>query len=83
MLAAHLPLTFDRFLDEVVSRMTPAEILAFKLSESEQERVEELLERNNEGDLTPEERRELQQVVEIERVMALLKAKAAYTISQQ
>jgi len=83
MAVAHMPSTFDKFLDEVVAKMTPEEILAFQLSEAEQDRIDDLLDRNNEGDLDSAEKGELQQIVELERIMSLLKAKAAYSLSQK
>ena len=83
MAVAHMPSTFDKFLDEIVARMTPEEILAFQLSEDEQDRIDDLLDRNNEGDLNTAEKGELQQIVELERIMSLLKAKAAYSLSQK
>ena len=83
MAVSHMPSTFDKFLDEIVAKMTPAEILAFQLSEEEQDRIDDLLDRNNEGDLNTVEKGELQQIVELERIMALLKAKAAYSLSQK
>jgi hypothetical protein len=83
MAVAHMPTTFDKFLDEIVAKMTPKEILAFQLSEAEQDRIDDLLDRNNEGDLTAVEKGELQQIVELERIMGLLKAKAAYSLTQK
>jgi hypothetical protein len=83
MAVAQMPTTFDKFLDEIVAKMTPEEILTFQLSEAEQDRIDDLLDRNNEGDLTALEKGELQQIVELERIMALLKAKAAYSLSQK
>jgi hypothetical protein len=83
MAIAHMPTTFDKFLDEVVAKMSPEEILAFQLSEEEQDRIDDLLDRNNEGDLNPVEKGELQQIVELERIMSLLKAKAAYALKKK
>ncbi|MEO8611154.1 MAG: hypothetical protein ABI690_24875 [Chloroflexota bacterium] len=83
MAVAQMPTTFDKFLDEIVAKMTPEEILTFQLSEDEQDRIDDLLDRNNEGDLTAAEKGELQQIVELERIMSLLKAKAAYSLTQK
>ncbi len=73
---------FEQFLDEVVEKWTPEQILAMEANEQEQRRAEELLDKNNEGELTAEEKIELQQMLEFERLMSLLKAKAAYRLSQ-
>lgn len=76
MATAKLVPSYERFLDRVVETMTPEEILAFRVSEAEQERAEELLNKNNEGDLTAEERAELEQMLEFEELMMLLKIRA-------
>jgi hypothetical protein len=70
-----LPLC-DEFLDYVVEKASPQEILAFKASPEAQAYVQELLERNSAGALTPEEAQKLEQMVQFERMMAVLKAKA-------
>jgi len=75
--------TFDHFLDVVVDRMTPEEILAFQLSETEQQRLDDLIERNNAGLLTAEEKVELQHFADIERTMSLLKVKADYQLRKK
>lgn len=75
--------TFDHFLDVVVDRMTPEEILAFQLSETEQQRLDDLIERNNAGLLTAEEKAELQHFADIERTMSLLKVKADYQLRKK
>jgi methylase of polypeptide subunit release factors len=76
MATAKLVPSYERFLDRVVESMTPQEILAFQVSEAERERAEELLEKNNEGELTAEERAELEQMLEFEEFMMLLKIRA-------
>ena len=69
---------YEKFLDEVIQKMTPEQILAIEPTEEEQQRAEELLDKNNENELTTAEKIELQQMLEFERFMSLLKAKAAY-----
>ncbi len=76
MATAKLVPSYERFLDRVVETMTPEEILAFKVPEDEQQREQDLLEHNNEGDITAEERAELEQVLEFEELMMLLKIRA-------
>jgi hypothetical protein len=66
----------NRLLDQVVEKMTPQEILAFQASEDEKEYVQELVERNLEGSLTPEEKVHLDQYVEFDLLVGVLKAKA-------
>jgi hypothetical protein len=72
--------SYERFLDRVVESMTPEEILAFRVSDEEQERVDELLDRNNENEITEAERRELEQIAQFEEFMTLLKVRAAYKL---
>ena len=67
---------FSDFLDKVVERMTPQEILAFQFSEEDQENIRNWVERNNAGTITSEELARLQQILQIERMMTVLKAKA-------
>lgn len=82
MATAKLLPSYERFLDRVVESMTPAVILAFKVTEEEQKRAEELLDKNNEGELTDEERYELEQMLHFDRLVSALKAKAAYALRE-
>jgi hypothetical protein len=77
----HSPL-YDAFLDYLVQKATPHEILAFQLPESAQERADELLERNNKGTLTPEEEVELQQMLQADHLISVLKARALEAINR-
>jgi hypothetical protein len=52
----------------------PSEILDFKLSDMAQDRVEELLELNSMGTLTPQEADELDTFVQIDHLFIMLKA---------
>lgn len=82
-MATTLMPAYERLVSSIVDGMTPEEILAFKVSDEEQERAEYLLDQNNEGKLTPEEDAELQQMLYFDRFVSLLKAKAAYALSQR
>jgi hypothetical protein len=68
-----------RLLDEVAeflaSSPTPEQILAFRPSEPVQRRARELLARQNAGQLTREEERELAQFENTEILMRLVKAR--------
>ena len=83
MFATRMPSSYDHLLEKFVKLLSPEEMLAFQLTEEEQNHIDDLLERNNEGQLTAEEKAELQQYAEIERNVSLLKAKAAYILSQK
>lgn len=80
MATAKLVPSYERFLDRVIESMTPEEILAFRVSDDEQERAAELLDKNNEGELTVEERSELEQMLQLEELMTLLKIRATRTL---
>jgi hypothetical protein len=82
MATAKLVPSYERFLDRVIETMTPEEILAFHVSDEEQERVDELLDRNNENQLTPAEKIELEQVVQFDELMTLLKIRAAHKLKK-
>ena len=74
-MATMLP-AYDTFLDYLVEKTTPQEILAFIVSDEQQERASELLARQNEGTITPDEQAELQRMAELDRLVSVLKAKA-------
>lgn len=76
MAATKLSPVFDGFLDYLVDKATPQEILAFEVTEEEQLRAEELSERRKESTLSPDEAAELEQMVEFNLLVATLKAKA-------
>jgi hypothetical protein len=71
---------YDEFADFLITSASPAKILAFKPSEAAQARARELTEKNKTGTLTPEEAEELEQMMEVELMMNLLKAKAAVAL---
>jgi hypothetical protein len=82
MATVNLAPSYARFLDRVVESLTPEEILAFHVSEEEQCRADELLDKNNENELTAEEKVELEQMVQFDEMMTLLKVRAAYKLRQ-
>jgi hypothetical protein len=73
---------FDKFLDFLVEKASPQEILAFRVSEEEAEHLEELVDRNNAGTISPEEAAYLDQAVEFEMLVSVLKAKALKTLKK-
>jgi len=70
-----LPL-YDELLDYLVDKATPQEILAFKASPEAQAYAQNLIERQSEGRLSPQEAQILGQMEQVERLMSVLKAKA-------
>ena len=67
---------YDDFLDYLIEKATPSEILAFQVSAKAQERADLLLDRSTEGILTPDERIELDQMLQMDRLVSVLKVRA-------
>ena len=67
---------YDDFLDYLIEKATPGEILAFQVSAKAQERAETLLDRSSEGTLTPDESAELEHMLQMDRLVSVLKARA-------
>lgn len=80
MAATRLAPAFDYFLDFVVTKATPEEILAFQLPESERQRAIDLLDKQDEGTLTPDELAELEQIAELDGLVSMLKARALFAL---
>lgn len=67
---------YDEFLDYLVTKASPRDILDFRPSESAQERANYLTEKNKANTLTPDEKAELEQLMEYDSLVSVLKAKA-------
>jgi hypothetical protein len=65
----------DVITDFLASRPTSEEIIAYRLPETLEARAHELLERNRNNLLTPDERTEMEAFIEIDHFMTMLKAK--------
>ena len=66
---------FDVITDFLASDPTPDALIAYHLPDDLQARVDELVERNGEGQLTFDEQQELYDFMRADEIMALLKAK--------
>jgi hypothetical protein len=66
----------EEITDFLASSPSAQEIINFKPSEVLEHRALELLQRNRENRLTPEERAEMQEFMRMDHFMTLLKAKA-------
>lgn len=75
----------NRLVDSVVeflaSSSKPQDILAYKLPADLQERASYLLERNRAGEMTHEEKEELDQFVFLEHIFRMAKARARMQIA--
>lgn len=67
---------YDEFLEYLAQKASHEEILAFKASDEAQHRADMLTEANKEGRLTPQEAVELEQMLQFNRLISRLKAKA-------
>jgi len=71
---------YSSFLDFVMKKATPEDILAYQMPKAEQKRIIELLDKQDEDELTPEEADELQEIKMIDRMLLALKARALDTL---
>ena len=76
------PLAYAEVLDFLLTRPTPHDILAFKVSDAAQTRLRLLLDKNREETLSAPEEAELNIYEQLEHLMILLKAKA-YALASQ
>ena len=74
-------LAYQEIVD-LIADANPAGIVSFRPSERSQARVNELIEREKAQGLSEEERRELEQYLQLEHVMRLAKAKARQRLSE-
>jgi hypothetical protein len=71
-----MPLAYEEFVDFMIAKMRPEEIIDFKPSERAKARVHELITRLKTEQLEPDETAELNHFLEMEHVMRLAKARA-------
>lgn len=69
-------LLLDEITDFLASNPTPQDIIAFKPSETLEQRALDLLQRNRENRLTPEEKTEMEAFIQMDHFMTMLKAKS-------
>ena len=67
---------YDELLDVLAESADVGRLLSFRLSSEKQARLDDLLEKNREGQLTEEETGELDDYERLEHLVRLLKARA-------
>ena len=67
---------YDEMIDFLAAGTTPAELAAFRASDEVRDRVGELLQREKQDALSPDETAELGHYLELEHLMRLAKARA-------
>jgi hypothetical protein len=73
---------YEQILEFLAAGPSAQEIIAFRPRPEVQERFSQLLEANRQRTLTPQEEEELDHYIHIERMMALLKAKAYHRLDR-
>jgi hypothetical protein len=63
-------------VDFIAAGTTPQNIIDYRPSQEAQDRVADLIEREKEGTLSPEETAELNHFIELEHILRVAKAKA-------
>ena len=74
-------LAYQEIVD-LIAGANPSGVVSFRPSESTQARVAELIEQEKTQGLSHDERRELDQYMQLEHVMRLAKAKARQLLSE-
>ncbi|BAZ17523.1 hypothetical protein NIES4071_94030 [Calothrix sp. NIES-4071] len=72
---------YDEIVEFIASGTTPESVIKFKLSETGQERLEDLIDAHETGILTPEDRKELDNYLVLEHIMRLAKIRALKLVS--
>jgi hypothetical protein len=72
---------YFEIIDFIAAGTTPEAVVRFRPSPEAQERVAELIEREKESGLSPEEKAELEHFVELEHILRMAKAKARQILS--
>jgi hypothetical protein len=82
MLTQHPDISKD-FLEFLIERLSPEEIISFKVSPETQQRADELTERNKSGEITPDEWAELQRMMDWNSTLSVLKVRAMKMLSER
>lgn len=67
---------YDEIIDFIAAGTTPQSVIDFKLSNAAQERLEDLVYKHKMGELTLQEKKELDHFLTLEHIMTLAKARA-------
>ena len=68
--------SYDEIIDFIAAGTTPEAVVAFRPSDSVQQRVAELVERSNDASISSEEQSELDDYLQLEHIMIMAKARA-------
>jgi hypothetical protein len=76
MAISAVPSIYTELIEYLAEKATPEEILAFKVSAATQQRADELTVLNKSGKMSAVERDELDQLLEFDELVSLLKSRA-------
>ena len=68
--------SYDETIDFIAAGTTPEAVVAFRPSDSVQQRVAVLVERSKDGSISSEEQSELEDYLQLEHIMIMAKARA-------
>ena len=68
--------SYDEIIVFIAAGTTPEAVVAFRPSDSVQQRVAELVERSKDGSISSEEQSELEDYLQLEHIMIVAKARA-------
>jgi hypothetical protein len=71
-----MSVAYDELIELIITRGSPRDVIEFQPSEATKCRVRELVRREKENYLTPEEASELDTFMQLEHIMRLAKARA-------
>jgi hypothetical protein len=83
MLNAPARTVFDVITDFLATEPSPQEIIAYHLPDDLQARLDDLLDKNGEGQLTQTEQEELTEFLNVDEMFSLLKTKMKLKLKQQ
>jgi hypothetical protein len=73
---------YEEIIDFIAAGATPEAIIGYRPSPEAQQRVAQLLEREKEGCLSPDEKAELDHFLELEHILRMAKAKARQIVAR-
>ena len=74
---------YDEFIDFIAGGTTPETLTQFQYSEQTKEQIEDFIYRSKMGELTAEEKSELDKFLVLEHIITLAKAKAYQHLQNQ
>ena len=74
---------YDEFIDFIAQGTTPETVAKFQFSETTKERIEDLVYRAKSGEITLEDQKELDELLFVDHLITMIKAKAHQSIQSQ